>query len=75
MCVCAFELTLSCGVHTGESGLVAFGVTVDGLVGLRANRPTSQQTSKIAPKIQLLQSGQQRHCARAKNPRRNILPT
>lgn len=38
MCVCALEPTLFCGAHTGESVLIAFGITVDGLVCLRENK-------------------------------------
>lgn len=40
-CVCTFKLTLCRGAHTGESALIALGVTVDGLVGLKENKPNT----------------------------------
>lgn len=39
MCVSTFKLTFGRGAHTGECPLIALSVTVDGLVGLKANKP------------------------------------
>lgn len=41
-CVCAFKLTLGRGAHAGQPALIALSITVDGLVGLKENKPNPQ---------------------------------